>query len=195
MCGRTLCRPILRFAFKPDHRHAFAVANLIAGCDDLLAVEHVAAFERVTSAQGVEESAIVEGCACLWSAHLGGVDGFHGCCALVVVVGKRISGNAPPPLITHEQEKECLPNLFILATAYKPPTSLPCLDATESTGYLTACMSSVASVSASLPCFVDGGQGTKQKGRRCCRTSAFVRFIAKRAERALQRREPIDTTS
>lgn len=105
---------------------------------------------------------------CFGCAHLGGVDGFHGVCggcALVVVVGKRISGNAPPPLITHEQEKECLPNLFILATAYKPPTSLPCLDATESTGYLTACMSSVASVSASLPCFVDGGQGTKQKGR------------------------------
>lgn len=91
------------------------------------------------------------------------VSGFQVFAVVHGLTSKRISGNAPPPLITHEQEKECLPNLFILATAYKPPTSLPCLDATESTGYLTACMSSVASVSASLPCFVDGGQGTKQK--------------------------------
>lgn len=37
--------------------------------------------------------------------------GFHGRCALVVVVGKRISGNAPPPLITHEQEKGVLAEL------------------------------------------------------------------------------------
>lgn len=108
-------------------------------------------------------------CGCCWS-----------CMAFAVVVrwwsslAKESQAMLPLPSLRMSRKKECLPNLFILATAYKPPTSLPCLDATESTGYLTACMSSVASVSALLPCFVDGGQGTKQKGRLLLESRPFA---------------------
>ncbi len=43
-----------------------------------------------------------------------------------------------------KERKECLPDLFHIAPAYKPPAKSPVFAATGSTGRLKACMSSGA---------------------------------------------------